>query len=171
VDVPPTGLPPMSAVAATALGDVLHLFLVAEMTVKGRTGVTQIPVVLHNSSADGSIWSGWAEVEGGAVPEDYAMPGLQPLDVAATTFGDRVYIGSRWINPENNQHLMALNFSGDGTDWSGWRVPRDDLNPLPDHVPFGTGATAGLAGVNNHLYSFTTPYVVYQQEPGEVWVH
>ena len=140
------------------------------MTVKKPPGVTQIPMVLHNASPDGSIWSGWTEVEGAAVPEDYPMPGLQPLDVVATTFVDRVFIGSRWLDPENNQHLMALNFSGDGTNWSGWRIPRDDVTPSDD-PPFGPGATAGLAAVNNHLYSFTTRYTINPQGPSEVWVH
>jgi len=90
VDVPSGGLAPTSAVAAAALGDTLHLFGLHDTNKPPRTNV-----VVHNSTVDGGNWTGWSIVENGARPERQPQTD-QPLDVAATVFGNRVYIASRW---------------------------------------------------------------------------
>lgn len=38
-----------------------------------------------------------------------------------------------------------MNFTSDGDNWSGWRIPDST-------VQFQPAATAGLAAVGNHLY-------------------
>ncbi|HCF99267.1 MAG TPA: hypothetical protein DEV93_01830 [Chloroflexi bacterium] len=65
----------------------MHIFRVFDSLKKEN-------VVMHNSTVDGTTWSGWAVVEGGIPPEE--LPGTDPLDVAATVFGDRVYLATRW---------------------------------------------------------------------------
>ena len=151
-DVPEPGLPPLSPVAAAALGGTLHIFRVFD-------SLKEENVVMHNSTVDGMAWSGWGLVEGGIRPEE--LPGTNPLDVAATIFRDRVYIATRWTKPPNEVQpiTIAVNFSGDGVNWSGWRVPESTAKPLVDYTATSQpafqlvpDATAGLAAVSNHLY-------------------
>jgi hypothetical protein len=137
--IPRSGSPPASAVAATALGDTLYVFGVHQ------TGQPPQTAVVRNSTQDGSTWTGWDLVEAGARPEVRAA---QPLDVAATAFRDRVYIASRWQSKDSageNIFYVAVNFSGDGDNWSGWRRP-ESVNQIQ------ASATPGLAAVGNHLY-------------------
>jgi hypothetical protein len=98
-------------------------------------------------------------VEGGIRPEE--LPGTDPLDVAATVFRDRVYLASRWRKPadETAATTIAVNFSGDGENWCGWRVPESTAKPLVDYyasaespLELRPNAPPGLAAVNNHLY-------------------
>lgn len=144
--------PPPSSVAAVELRGTLHLF-----------GVYRNPrdeahvAILHKSTPDGITWTGWDIVEGGAHPVDpatFEVP--EPLDVAAGVFRDRIYVAARW-RPTNH---IAVNFSGNGADWSGWRFPERD--PDPDHLGAGPLppdlaflATAALAPVDHHLYIFS----------------
>jgi hypothetical protein len=44
-----------------------------------------------------------------------------------------------------NSYYVAVNFTSDGDNWSGWRIPDST-------VQFQPAATAGLAAVGNHLY-------------------
>jgi hypothetical protein len=152
VDVPPPGLPPVSALAAVTLGDTLHIFRVFDSRKEEN-------VVMHNSTVDGTTWSGWAVVEGGIRPEE--LPGTDPLDVTATVFRDRIYLASRWGKPadEAAATTIAVNFSGDGENWCGWRVPESTAKPLVDYtasaespLELSPNAPPGLAAVNNHLY-------------------
>jgi hypothetical protein len=146
--VPATGLAPSAPVAAAALGDRLYIFGVHE----SREAVAT--VVVSNATSNGTTWSGWQMVEANARPEGQPNSD-EPLDVAATTFDDRVYIASRW-QPADTQKpkYIAVNFSADGDNWSGWREPPvtvpstgpgDEGSVEPSHTP-------GLAGVGNHLY-------------------
>jgi len=132
----PAPWPSLSAVAAVALGETLYIFQVMDAFGKG------LPRVMQSSSVDGIAWTAWTPVEGGAEPV-----GLQdsvPLDVSATTFRDRVYIATRWQTLDELSHV-ALNFTADGENWSGWRILDSDLDYHPS-------ATVGLAPANNHLY-------------------
>jgi hypothetical protein len=143
--------PPPSSIAAISLRGTLHLFgLYLDPRNKAQV------VIMHNSTSDGVTWTGWDVVEGGAHPSDPATVEIpQPLDVAAGVFRDRIYLAARW-RPTNH---IAVNFSGDGADWSGWRIPERD----PDPAHFGAGpippdlqfiGSAGLAAVGHHLYIF-----------------
>ncbi|HZQ44046.1 MAG TPA: hypothetical protein VFA99_12375 [Acidobacteriaceae bacterium] len=152
VDVPPPGLPPLSAVTAATLGNTLHIFRVFDSLKKEN-------IVMHNSTTDGTTWSGWGLVESGIRPEE--LPGTDPIDVVATIFRDRVYLASRWRKPANETEpvTIAMNFSGDGVNWSGWRIPESTAKPLVDYTSspepsfqLVPNAPAGLAEVNNHLY-------------------
>jgi hypothetical protein len=134
------------------LRDTLHIFRVFDSLKKEN-------VVMHNSTVDGTTWSGWAVVEGGIPPEE--LPGTDPLDVAATVFGDRVYLATRWRKPtdETAATTISVNFSADGGNWSGWRVPQSTAEPLLDYLSTPRpplepkpNAPPGLAPVNNHLY-------------------
>ena len=78
---------------------------------------------------------------------------IAPLDVSTGTFEGRVYIASRWqATPPDPEHLglyyLVLNFSEDGDDWSGWRIPQSDTELTPP-------SSAGLTAVNQHLYLFS----------------
>ena len=139
-DVPTGGLGAMSAVAAAALGDTLHLFGLHDTKKPPESNV-----VVHNSTGDGAVWAGWDVVENGARPEGQPSAD-QPLDVSATEFDDRVYIASRWGLTNTDSQYMAVNFSGDGENWSGWRQPESPT------LVFRPGGTAGLAAAGNHLY-------------------
>jgi hypothetical protein len=147
----PGGFPPVSAVAAAVLGEsfhteeTLHIFGVFQNSKDPSHGT----VIMHNSTADGNAWTGWTIVEGGAHPEGSAA---EPLDVAAGIFQDRIYLATRW-KPTNH---IAVNFSEDGTNWSGWRVPQYDADPDIDPSDLEFAATASLAAVGNHLYIFAT---------------
>jgi hypothetical protein len=149
VDVPPSGLPPVSAVASAALGDTLHLFRVFDSRKEEN-------VVMHTSTVDGTTWTGWAVVEGGIRLEE--LPGADVLDVEATVFRDRVYLASRWKATDGSARI-AVNFSGDGENWSGWRIPQSTAEPLLDYLSTAQpplvlqpNAPPGLAPLNNHLY-------------------
>jgi hypothetical protein len=131
---------PGSTVAAATLDGVLHIFGVYEQ-VKDLSGL------LHNSTPDGLNWTGWREVEHGAHLEGVSDP---PDDVAAAIFQSRIYLASRWRL--NGEWALALNFSADGENWSGWRVPQSDK------VFYPAGTTA-LASVGNHLYLFAPQQV------------
>jgi hypothetical protein len=141
--VEPAGYPPMSSVAAAALGDNLHIFGVYQNT----KGPNHDAIIMHKSTADGSTWTGWDTVEGGAHPEGSAA---EPMDVAAGIFRDRIYLATRW-KPTNH---IALNFSEDGANWSGWRIPQFDVDPNIGQIDPQFGATAAFAPVDNHLYIF-----------------
>jgi hypothetical protein len=141
VDVPPNTLAPSSSVSAVALGDQLHLFGTHP------TGKKPPTAVVHNASTDGQTWTGWQLVEGGVGLED--QPGADLLDVAAGSLDERIYLASRWqwTDPPTDVqvHSMGLNFSADGQNWAGWRVPQSDVQDRPS-------AAAGVASVHNHLY-------------------
>jgi hypothetical protein len=140
-DVPPTGSPSGSAVAAAALGDKLYIFGVFS------TGKSPASVIMRNSTSDGVTWSGWDQVEAGLRPEGAAAAD-EPLDVAAGIFHDRIYLTSRWESTEGSAYetgYLTVNFSADGDDWSGWRIPQ------PESV-FQARNAAGLAAVGSHLY-------------------
>ena len=54
---------------------------------------------------------------------------------------------------------ISVNFSADGGNWSGWRVPQSTAEPLLDYLSTPRpplepkpNAPPGLAPVNNHLY-------------------
>ena len=140
-DVPAGGLRPASPVAAAVLGNRLFLFGIYDT---GKQ--TESTVVVVTSTADTLVWTPWDLVEYGARPEG-RLPVDRPLDVAATTFGDRLYIASRWMGPESEVEIpyAAVNFSGDGANWSGWRLPASTLKFEP--------ASAPAVGANgNHVY-------------------
>lgn len=137
-DVPePPGLPPARAVAAVSLDGHLHIFGVYPLE-KGNERR-----LLHNSTTDATTWTGWRSVERGAVLPS-SVHG--PLDVAASIFQNRIYLASRW-EFSSTLPALALNFSADGENWSGWRVPQSDEE-------FHAQGTAALASVGNHLYVF-----------------
>ncbi|MGB9123094.1 MAG: hypothetical protein WCE73_20935, partial [Candidatus Angelobacter sp.] len=151
------------------LGDTLHIFRVFD-SLKGGN------VVMHNSTVDGTTWSGWAVVEGGIHPEE--LPGTDPLDVAATVFRNRVYLASRWkrLADETAATTIAVNFSSDGENWCCWRVPESTAKPLVDYAasaesPFLLipNAPPGLAVVNNHLYILAPRAFV--GGPNNVWAY
>jgi hypothetical protein len=155
VNVPGAGLSHDSAVTAAALDDTLYIFDVHQ------TGKTSEPaVVVWNSTVDGSAWTGWDMVEGGVQPGGLA----KPLDVSATTFRDRVYIASRWESSDATRHFMAVNFSADGANWSGWREPESTVQYQPS-------ATAGLAAVGNHLYIFTPQMDLTTNDNTRIFAH
>jgi len=137
--IPRSGPPPASAVTAVALEDTLYVFGVHQ------TGQSPQTAVVRNTTHDGNTWTGWDLVEAGARPDIRAA---HPLDVAATVFRDRIYIASRWQSEDSagkNIFYVAVNFSGDGDNWSGWRRPES----IAQHQ---ASATPGLAAVGNHLY-------------------
>jgi hypothetical protein len=141
-NVPAAGLSPGSAVAAAALGDRLFLFGIYDT---GKPPESEVIVV--TSTADTVTWTPWTLVEAGARPEDRPATD-QPLDVAATQFGGRLYIASRWMGPASGPDAgpyVALNFSGDGSNWSGWRVPTSS-------GPFNPSTAPAVAASGNHVY-------------------
>lgn len=174
-DIPAPGGPvvlPGSAVVATsvaaaALADALHIFVVYSARAR-RAGGASVRSLLHNSTLQGSTWTGWQEVERGTKLEGGGMP----LDVAALAFQGRVYIASRWDTvriplPEGetfSTDVIAVNFSEDGENWSGWRIPLEDHPRVIQDRAAGT--TAALAGLGNHLYIFARDPVT-----SEVWVY
>lgn len=156
----PSGFPPVSSVAAVALGESLHIFGVYQNTKDQNHGA----IIMHKSTTDGSTWTGWDTVEGGAHPEGSAA---EPLDVAVGIFQDRIYLATRW-KPTNH---IALNFSEDGANWSGWRIPRFDVDPHVDPPDLQFSATAALAPVGNHLYIFA-PWVIPNKDGlHNVWAY
>jgi hypothetical protein len=141
-DVPAAGLGPDSPVAAAVLGDRLFLFGIYDT---GKPPESKVVVV--TSTADTVTWTPWNLVEGGLRPEDRPAAD-QPLDVAATTFGDRLYLATRWQGPSGESDpgpYVAVNFSGDGSNWSGWRVPASTLAFAPSTAP-------AVAANGNHVY-------------------
>jgi hypothetical protein len=138
--VPPTGLAPTSPVTAVSFGDALHLFGICLTNKPPGTFA-----VVHNSTADGITWTGWAEIENGAHP--LGQPTAQPENVAATVFRERVYLATRWKTTDagTQNFTMFVNFSGDASNWSGWRSPEST-------VDFQPAATAAVAPLNHHLY-------------------
>ncbi len=159
-DVPPPGLPSGSAVAAAALGDKLFIFGVFD------TGKAPASVIMRNSTSDGVTWSGWDQVEAGIRPEGAAAAD-EPLDVAAGIFRERIYLTSRWESTEGSAYetgYLTVNFSADGDDWSGWRIPQ------PDSV-FQASNPAGLAAVGSHLYILAPQGVGGPDNPTPVWAY
>ena len=157
-DVPPGGLVPQSAVAAAALDGTLHLFGIYD------TGKKPAHVVVHTSTKDGHTWANWDMVETGLPPQD--EPAAEPLDVTAGTYHRRVYVGARWETIDavgQKQTSMGLNFSGDGENWSGWRIllANDVLHPT---------APAALAAVHNHLYTIS-PRLTPDGDTTQVWAY
>jgi hypothetical protein len=153
VDVPAVGLSPKSPVAAAALGNRLYIFGI------NQTGKPpEIGTVVSNSTADGATWTGWTEVEAGLRPT--GMPSAdEALDVTASVDQGRLYIATRWQSATTtagqNTFYVAVNFTSDGNNWSGWRIPDST-------VQFQPAATAGLAAVGNHLYILASQLI-----PGE----
>jgi hypothetical protein len=161
VDVPePGGFPPTSSVSAAALGDGLHIFGVYQNT-KVHSHET---IIMHTSTTDGSTWTGWDTVEGGAHPEG---PAASPLDVAAGIFRDRIYLATRW-NPTDH---ISVNFSEDGANWSGWRLPQYNVDPHDDPLDLQFGATAALAPVGNHMYIFAPSAFPNKDGLHNVWAY
>jgi hypothetical protein len=163
---PWVNLPPASQsaspVTAATLGDKLFAFGVF------KTGKNPDVVILGNSTMDGLAWSGWDLVEAGLRPADGA-PADYPLDVGAGVFEGRIYLASRWRSPppdpEHEGHdYVAINFSEDGVDWSGWRIPRSDIG-------IEQGGPLGLAAVDNHLYLFAQRLVRNVGDNTRVWAY
>jgi hypothetical protein len=158
----PTTLPPASPLTAAALSDRLFVFGVF------KTGKRPDVIVMLNSTADGTTWSGWEPIEAGLHPEE-GTASDSPLDVAATTFDGRLYIASRWVSPPPDpEHegttYLALNFSEDGDNWSGWRIPASDVTVLPSK-------STGITAVDNHLYLFTPRLFPNIGQSDRVWVY
>jgi len=121
----------------------------------------QSSVVVSNSPQDGVTRTGWAVVEGGARPE--GMPQTdQPADVAASLFDGRLYITSRWQPTSTGAAYVAVNFSSDGLNWSGWRQPQTTESYRPGTAP-------AIAGVGNHLYILAAD--ADSPAPAQVSVH
>ena len=159
-DVPPPGLPSGSAVAAAALGDKLFIFGVF------NTGKAPASVIMRNSTSDGVTWSGWDQVEAGIRPEGAAAAD-EPLDVTAGIFHERIYLTSRWESTEGSAYetgYLTVNFSADGDDWSGWRIPQ------PESV-FQASNAAGLAAVGSHLYILAPQWAGGPDNPTPVWAY
>jgi hypothetical protein len=161
VDMPPVMLS-VSPVAVATLGDRLFVFGVF------KSGKNPDLVVLRNSTTDGLTWSGWAVIEEGLRPEE-GTPADYPMDVAAGIFEGRIYIASRWISPPQDppyeEHdYVAVNFSKDGDDWSGWRIPQSDVGVEPS-------GPVGLAAVDNHLYLFAPRLFRNTGETKRVWAY
>jgi hypothetical protein len=157
-DLPAGGLAPQSAVAATALDGTLHLFGIYD------TGKKPAHVVVHTSTKDGLTWAGWDMVEAGLPPEGESA--ADPLDVAAGSYHRRVYVGARWETLDaggQKQTSMGLNFSGDGENWSGWRVP-------PANIMFQPSAPAAISAVHNHLY-IVSPGLAPDGGTTQVWAY
>lgn len=162
LNVPPAPVQAASPVAAATLGDRLYLFGVF------KTGKNPDVVIMRNSTADGLTWSGWDLVEAGLRPlqgtiDDY------PLDVAAGIFQGRVNIACRWRSPPPDQEhegfdYVAVNFSQDGDNWSGWRLPESD-------VQFEPSNPTALAAVDNHLYIFAPRLFRNTGETTRVWAY
>jgi hypothetical protein len=152
VDVPPA-MQPASPVAAATLGERLFIFGIF------KTGKSPDLVILRNSTSDGSTWSGWDLVEAGLRPEQ-GSPTDYPVDVAAGIFQGRLYIACRWAAPA---YYIAVNFSEDGDNWSGWRIPESDVEVQPS-------GPAGLAAVHNHLYIFA-PRLIAVFDDMRVWAY
>jgi hypothetical protein len=171
-DVPsPGGL--RSAVAAATLGGKLFLFGVFT-TVNARK--EKGTFVMWNSTADGVTWTGWEIVESGLPPKG-AGPEYAPLDVAAGIFRNRVYIASRWQSTQgtNQPIYIAVNFSKDGDNWSGWRVPAVEPPDTDLNLRFRPQRTVGLAAIGNHLYILAPNVAVDDgtplDVPGAVWAY
>lgn len=161
VNLPPAPQSASPVVAAT-LGDKLFVFGVF------KTGKNPDVVILYNSTVNGVAWSGWDLVEAGLRPED-GTPADYPLDVGAGVFAGRVYIASRWRSPapdaEHEGHdYVAVNFSEDGVDWSGWRVPQSEIR-------IEVGGPIGLAAVDHHLYLFAQRLVRNIDDDTRVWAY
>jgi hypothetical protein len=162
VQVPSPGLQPSSALAAATLAGKLFIFGVF------KTRERPVAVVMRNSTSDGVNWSGWQEIEGGLYPEE-GKASDYPLDVAATTFKGRLYIASRWLSPPPDpEHegttYLAVNFSEDGDDWCGWRIPPSDIAVLPNK-------SAGIAAVDDHLYLFVPRLFPNIGQGNRVWAY
>jgi hypothetical protein len=154
--VPETELAPSTPVAAAALGDRLYIFGVFDYHKENLE-----PFVVSNATSDGTTWTGWQVVENANARPDggpLSDEGI-PLDVAATTFDDRIYIASRWQRPGPFGIAdIAVNFSADGDNWAGWRTPLV-MNPASGAINIPQpSATPSVAGVSNHLYIFTAAY-------------
>jgi hypothetical protein len=91
-----------------------------------------------------------------------------PLDVAAQAFQGRIYLASRWDTFQEGDivfnDVIAINFSEDSRNWSGWRVPQSD-------VTHEAGSAAALAATGNHLYIFASELVASSPAGHLVWVH
>jgi len=123
-------------------------------------------VIMRNSTSDGVTWSGWDQVEEGIRPEGAAAAD-EPLDVAAGIFHERIYLTSRWESTEGSAYetgYLTVNFSADGDDWSGWRIPEADS-------VFQASNAAGLAAVGSHLYILAPQWVGGPDNPTPVWAH
>jgi hypothetical protein len=155
--LPPSSLAPSSRVAAASLGGRIYVFGITDT---GKPPESE--VVVCNSSQDGITWTGWQVVEGGVRPER-RLPTDQPLDVAAARFGDRLYIASRWLPAGSAEAYVAVNFTSDGSNWSGWRQPAST-------EAFHPALGLSLAGVENHLYVFGSAGDDSSPTPS-VWVH
>ena len=97
-----------------------------------------------------------------SVPQE--LPGTAPIDVAAARFHDRLYLAARWESEDGSGEThLGVNFSGDGDNWSGWRIPQADTDYRPS-------TTAGLAAVHQHLY-LLTPRLVASDDTAQVWTY
>jgi hypothetical protein len=154
-------LAPQSAVAAAALNGTLHLFGISEF----RKRVA----VVHTSTNDGQTWANWEIVEG--LPPEGEPAAAEPLDVTAGIYHRRVYVGARWETVDASGQTttsMGLNFSGDGDNWSGWRVPETfAFGGVSDFEP---SASPALAAVHNHLYIISPSQASGSGTP-QVWAY
>ncbi len=119
------------------------------------------------STADLDTFNPWVDVLEPAGFPPVSSVAAEPLDVAAGIFRDRIYLATRW-KPTNH---IALNFSEDGANWSGWRIPQFDVDPAFDPADLQFGATAALAPVGNHLYIFAPTLDENQDFQHIVWVY
>ena len=59
-----------------------------------------------------------------------------------------------------------MNFSEDGDDWAGWRIPKSDVSVRSRAAP------PGLAPVDNHLYLFAPRlFRGHWQQSTRVWAY
>jgi hypothetical protein len=141
--LPKSALSPAYRVAAAVLRDTLFVFGIHQIGTDQNSAV-----VVRTSTLDGITWTGWEQVEAGAFFPEHEIGTTQPLYISATVFRDRVYIATPWKFTDMTgeiRYYVAVNFSGDGENWSGWRQPESIL-------AFESGASVGLAAVGNHLY-------------------
>lgn len=156
-DVPGVGLRPDSPVTAAVLRDRLFLFGIYDTRKPPES-----KVVVVTSTDDTLVWTPWAMVEEGVRPE--GRPAVdQPLDVAATSFGDRLYLASRCPESQTDPGpYVAVDFSGDGTNWSGWRLP-------PSTLAFQPGDTPAAAANGNQVYVLAPILNLTGEAEASVW--
>jgi hypothetical protein len=79
----------------------------------------------------------------------------------------RIYLTSRWESTEGSAHetgYLAVNFSADGDDWSGWRIAQAES-------VFRASNAAGLAAAGSHLYILAPQLGGGPDNPTPVWAY
>src|SRR2546423_13559281 len=98
--------------------------------------------------------------------------GLSRLDVASGVLAGCVYVAARWLSPNydpqsGDRRYMTVNFSEDGDDWCGWRIPESDI----DYHHYQPTASAGVAAADGHVYIFAPGTADYIGGPAPVWAY